>query len=296
MEKRLFPNGLNSNQIKVIAIIAMLFNHIYHVFMRSPYLDLFNTDSFTLNMLMSLMRISFRYIGSITFMLMIFMLVEGFEKTKNRIKYARRLFLFSVISFVPFSLFATSRFFDGNIRPFLSVERFFSMVQGRSFIDAVFIYMALPVFSVIFTLCCGFLMLMLIENAKNKIEEIGILLFFIIISYPSDWGGIGVMGIYVMHKLPRNNRALWGVIYFFIIAIINATIIDIYFSGWVNGIPEKIINYAVSYSLMLLCIPILDRYNEEKGKRDLKYTFYIFYPLHMMVLFFIYIFIFYFLV
>ena len=284
IEEKIFPKGLNSNQIKMIAIIAMLLNHIYHIFMRSPHIHIFNTDSLTL----ILLRILFRYVGAITFMLMIFMLVEGFEKTKNHAKYLQRLFLFFIVSFVPFSLFATSRFFDGNIRPFLSVERFFSTAQGNTFFDIAFIYMASPVFNVIFTLFCGFSMLMIIQNTKSRISEIGILLFFIVLSYPSDWGGIGVIGIYIMYKLPKHNRATWGVLGFFITATLNATMIDIYFLSSINRIPERIFNYAVTYSFMLFCIPILNRYNGEKGAYNLKYLFYIFYPVHMIVLFFAY--------
>ena len=271
---------MSSNQIKVIAIVAMFLNHIYHIFMRSPQSTV----------TMELMRLLFRHIGAITFMLMIFMIVEGFEKTKNRTKYTYRLFLFFIISFVPFSLFATSRFFDGTIRPFLSVERFLGMIYGASFIDTVFIYIGSSVFNVIFTLFCGFLMLMLIQNTKSKISEISILLFFVMVSFPSDWGGIGVIGIYIMYKLPKHNRPMWGVLWFFIISTINATIIDIYFFSSADRMLERIVNYAGIYSLMLVCIPILDRYNGERGTYNLKYLFYIFYPLHMLILFFIYVF------
>lgn len=56
----------------------------------------------------------FDIIGRIAFPIFIFLLVEGFFKTRNRWKYLGTLLLFGVISEVPFDMFTTGTFFEPN--------------------------------------------------------------------------------------------------------------------------------------------------------------------------------------
>lgn len=56
----------------------------------------------------------FDIIGRIAFPIFIFLLVEGFFKTRNRWKYLGTLLFFGVISEVPFDMFTTGTFFEPN--------------------------------------------------------------------------------------------------------------------------------------------------------------------------------------
>lgn len=83
-------NKLNSFHLKVIAIIAMLINHIGSGFRLFEYSE--SLFFFT------------EFIGKLTFPIMAFLLVEGFHYTKNVRKYAFRLTFFWIISIYPFHI------------------------------------------------------------------------------------------------------------------------------------------------------------------------------------------------
>lgn len=87
--------GLTSNQLKWIAIVCMLIDHIAWSFVA--------TDS-VLGQIM-------HTIGRVTAPIMCFLLVEGFYHTKNVNKYLLRLFIFALASWIPFSLFMAGRLF-----------------------------------------------------------------------------------------------------------------------------------------------------------------------------------------
>lgn len=76
--------GLNSFQLKCIAVITMIIDHTGAVLFP---------DNMTL-----------RYIGRIAFPIFCFLLVEGFFHTRDVRKYMLRLGMFAVISEIPYDL------------------------------------------------------------------------------------------------------------------------------------------------------------------------------------------------
>lgn len=79
---------LNRDQIKMLAVIAMTFNHIAHVLL-APGTVLFEV---------------FADIGYFTAMTMCFFLLEGYHYTRSKKAYAKRLLIFALVSEVPFLL------------------------------------------------------------------------------------------------------------------------------------------------------------------------------------------------
>ncbi len=82
---------LNRNQLKYLVIIAMLIDHLAWAFVPT---------STILGQVM-------HFIGRLTGPTMAFFLTEGYIHTSNRTKYALRLGVFALISWIPFSLFET---------------------------------------------------------------------------------------------------------------------------------------------------------------------------------------------
>ena len=76
--------GLNSNHLKLIAIIAMTIDHIADLIYPG-----FSSEPFS---------ILFHIIGRLTAPMMWFFICEGYYHTRNPKKYILRLFLFAVIS------------------------------------------------------------------------------------------------------------------------------------------------------------------------------------------------------
>lgn len=79
---------LNAFHLKLIAISAMLINHIGHTFEK--------------NWNPPIWAFSYLLIGLLTFPIMAYLIVDGFYYTRNRWKYVGRLALFSLLSFLPF--------------------------------------------------------------------------------------------------------------------------------------------------------------------------------------------------
>lgn len=74
--------------LKIIAIVAMLIDHIAAVFVNS------NTELYLI----------MRAIGRIAFPIFCFLIVEGYFHTRNVYKYMTRLAIFALISEIPFNL------------------------------------------------------------------------------------------------------------------------------------------------------------------------------------------------
>lgn len=90
--------GISGSTLKMIAMISMLVDHIA-ASLLTIQLQLHYSER--LYQIFRVMRYS---IGRLAFPIYCFLLVEGFGKTKNKRKYAGRLFLFALVSEVPFDL------------------------------------------------------------------------------------------------------------------------------------------------------------------------------------------------
>ena len=91
MDKRA-ETGITSNQLKLLACIFMLCDHVGFVLMNNNWI--------------------MRAVGRLAFPIFAFLLVEGYRHTSDIRKYFIRLFLFALISEVPFDLVTTGRLFD----------------------------------------------------------------------------------------------------------------------------------------------------------------------------------------
>ena len=97
--------GINSFQLKWIAVITMIIDHTGAV--------LFPDD------------MVFRYIGRIAFPIFCFLLVEGFFHTRDVRKYMLRLGLFALISEIPYDLA-----FRDTVLEFEHQNVFFALLLG----------------------------------------------------------------------------------------------------------------------------------------------------------------------
>lgn len=191
------------------------------------------------------------YIGRFAFTIFAFQISEGYIHTHNIRKYITRLFLFACISQIPFMLFYYSIF-----------DTYFAI-------------------NVIFTLLFG-LLTVLIYDKYNKILGVitGIMLGILAQLCHFDYGFYGVFIVFIFYIL-RNHKLYMSLL--FIISVI----IKYYANTIKFQLPISYIFWGNKFSLLMYStcfsiIPILF-YNGKKGK-DAKYLFYIFYPLHLLIL------------
>ena len=100
--------GIPGSTIKIIAVAAMLIDHISaalltRILIRNGMMGMgmdmtANRQWFAENGVLYAVMFLMRLIGRIGFPIFCFLLVEGFQKTRSRAKYAMRLGVFALIS------------------------------------------------------------------------------------------------------------------------------------------------------------------------------------------------------
>ena len=226
---------LNSNHLKMIAIIAMTIDHfadlIYPGFPANP------------------VAIFLHIVGRLTAPIMWFFICEGYHYTRDRKKYALRLFAFAIVSH-----FAYCFAFGINFIPFRT--GIFNQT------------------SVMYPLFVAVLVLWLqdAEGVKKRLKHI---IIFVLIwsAFPADWSCVAVLAILEMYKNRGNLKKqmlimmMWTIVY--------ATV-SFFFVNKVYGIIQPFV---------ILVYPLLKQYNGERGKAKwTKWLFYIYYPAHLVVI------------
>lgn len=231
--KQLWKQGLSGGALKIIALVTMIIDHATYMFVDSvDFRELY---------------LAGRGIGRLAFPIYCFLIVEGFYHTRNVKKYCFRLFLFALVSEVPFDLaFYGVPFYNGHENVF-------------------------------FTLFLGVVVMYLLQETRNASQE-----------RQNSWKilllSVGYFTVFLAAFLVRADYGMLGlmmIVWFYLfhgkkgsVSIANIT---------VNALMAQ----GVSIQLLGACsvIPIWF-YNGKKGI-SLKYFFYIIYPLHLLIFYFI---------
>lgn len=244
--------------LKLIAILSMTIDHIGAA-VGTTYTD---GKMYLSGIIPKNIYFICRVIGRIAFPIFCYLIVEGYHHTKNIRKYALRLFIFALISQVPFSLaFFKSPFeFETNVY---------------------------------FTLFFGLICVYLADYSKEKISKYketkdNKLFFSCIFAY------FAIIIIMVISILLHTDYSAYGImlILLFYYFQIDYPLSDkedlIKFIELFASI--AIFTYAFSSTIELFAlfalIPIAF-HNHKKGP-SLKYVFYAYYPVHLLLLYGIY--------
>lgn len=196
-------------------------------------------------------------IGRLTAPIMCYFIAEGYHHTSNLKRYTLRLGIFAIISHIPFYYFM-----NGQLPITLNNGIQFKLQT-----------------SVMYTLFLG-LMSLIVWNHEKLSKTIKIILIFglCIIATPGDWSFIAVLWI-LFFGINTNNfkKQIWN-----FIAIASPVIISpfLMFTSNNNNWYYQIFQIGI-----LLAIPILKQYNGKPGgSKNSKWIFYIFYPLHLLII------------
>jgi len=215
---------MNRNVLKIIAVVAMLIDHIGAYF----FPDI----------------LAFRIIGRIAFPIFAFFIAEGWKHTRSRKKYFLILCIFAIVSQVPYYFLKTS--FQLNI--------LFTFILSIGIIYFIERFKENSVSSMLGT--AGVFLLSLVGYILGII----------------DYGLFGVLIPVVFYFIYL--KWLKFVLVGTLLTLISLE--NIIFSGLTF---ENSIQLFSLFSLILLIL-----YNGEKGKINFKYFFYIFYPVHLAVI------------
>ena len=195
-----------------------------------------------------LARFSFlNLIGRIAFPIFAFQAVQGYLHTKNLKAHLLKLFLFACIAQIPFMLFLST------------------------FTTSIF------VLNIFFTFLLGMFALFLYDKTKYKIVGFLLVILVSIVGefLPVDYGAFGILLLFCFYFF-RNKK----------IPMTICTIL-LCFAKYVPNFlmtPSLFSHYLFCAIFTCCSLLFILAYNQKEGPKA-KYFFYIFYPLHLFLLF-----------
>lgn len=236
---------LNSNTLKLIAIVAMTIDHI--AWLVFPGYD------------NGLVPVLLHIIGRLTCPIMCYFIAEGYHYTKNINKYTLRLFVFSFISHFAY-IFASSSFIDP--------KSFIPFYYGDVFNQT----------SVMWPLAWGLVMLRVVNSERIKPSVKTVLVVLVcLITFPSDWSCIASLCILAIGTNTGNfkKQMLWMVFYVALYSAVYFFALDRLYG---------IIQMAVILAIPLIMIYNGQRGKNQRINKIVKWMFYIYYPLHLFII------------
>ena len=231
---------LSRDIIKYIAVLTMLLNHIANVFLEP--------DTVLSEIMVN--------IGYFTAFAMCSFLVEGYEYTKSKKKYAQRLLLFAAVSELPYCL----AFTKNGVIEFIGTN-------------------------MIFTLFICFCLIYVIKEMPDNGKKTILIVILVLLTAYGDWGLIAPLMVTLFLRGQRSETEMkksWcmTILFFGILSVIEKLGTAGLREGLLHGV-----NCMIAPSLSGICI--LYFYNGKKGMRGKafsKWFFYIFYPAHLLIL------------
>lgn len=241
--------GLDSNAIKLIAIIAMTIDHItWAAYPGYPH---------------EALPIILHIIGRLTCPIMCYCLAEGYHYTSNLNKYIARMFVFAIISHFAY-IYASNDFVDWkSFIPF-----YYGSVLNQT--------------SVMWSLAWGLVLLKIADSTRirNQALKIICILFVCIVAFPADWSCIAALCVMAMglNRGKFKTQMSMMVFYVFLYSLVYFFALD------------KV--YGLIQMGVVVSIPVIMLYNGKRGSNPvvnkwMKWMFYIYYPLHLLVIGFI---------
>lgn len=292
-------HGLSNFVLKIIALISMTFDHVGFMLM-----EIFKVEN------LQTLAYIFRAIGRISMPIFIFVLIEGLMHTKNIKKYLLRLGSEAFLIYIAITLIQV-----------LSNNTFNIMFSGNIFITlfvlALFYYLCfctkykflavLPVLYIILNLATKLLFIegyFTIHEVKGFIYFNGLFLQYDFLASFLFFGTLVSYKIYdnlINKRLSANEntiveykkttdyqRSKNSIVCILIAFLTLVCYVITYLPIYKNGL-DKLVDGALQ-SFMFISILALFFYNGRKGysNKVVQYGFYLYYPLHIVIIYLIF--------
>ena len=221
-----FKFSLNNNQLKIIAMISMVLDHVGLVFFSDFEI--------------------FRILGRLAFPIYAYMIAEGCTHTKNRKRYLGTILGMGILFQLVYTIFMRSLYQGILITFSLSIGLIYA-IEGLMK-NKKPLYKALMIAVIAFIVLFGVVYPIVFKDYGFAIDY-------------DIWGIILPVFIYFAPTKPLKLLFMFAVL---------ATM--------------PFFNLPRQW-FALLTIPLLALYNGERGKLNMKYFFYIFYPLHLVIIY-----------
>lgn len=195
--------------------------------------------------------IALHTIGRLTIPIMSYFIAEGYYRTGNTKRYAARLLIFAAISHAPYNLFINIAS-GGDLR------------------------LSLFPTSVMFSLLCGLILLLLWDKGKNPVFKLIGSIALVAVTAKADWQYFAPMWVlcFGMFHGQRTRQ-------FALFAALSLCLALSYIVTFVFWQP-----YVIPLAGLVLALPLIGLYNGERGRggKAAKWLFYWLYPIQFAVL------------
>ncbi len=236
---------MTTSMLKIIACILMLIDHIGAALFPEILI--------------------LRIIGRLSFPIFAYLIAIGYTKTNSFSKYLTRLFIFAAVSQLPFSLAFGETF---RIYSFSDFLMFF--VGGTN-----------PHLNIFFTLAIGLLAIRIWHRGESKPGKIMAILALGIAAeyFSTDYGmyGVVMMLAFYIYRESKIKTVISQIIVYILFDVSKILIILYQFPGTTINLVWFI------QGLSIFALGFILNYNHKKGK-NLKYFFYAFYPVHLLII------------
>lgn len=241
--------GISSSTLKLIAIVTMLIDHIGAVILEPLMMRGGNTGLTGYDPVLQEVDMVLRLvIGRVAFPIFCFMLVEGYLRTSNVYRYGLRLLVFALVSEFAFDLALSGLWLESGYQNVM-----FTLLIGLAVM-----------------ILCGKLETFKWNRFATIVAEAVVLMLGISAAevLRTDYGGYGVLCIAVLYFFRKDRK--WQ--------LVAGTVAFLAGDFLINGSLNEL--FAPLGFLAVAC------YDGRRGLK-LKYLFYVFYPAHLLVLYFV---------
>ena len=242
--------GLSQEGLKLLACIAMLIDHIGYALVYPMYqqVSILNGNAIGAARMLNTVYLFLRCIGRLSLPIFAFLLVEGFRHTRNRKKYALRLAIGAILSEIPYNL----------------------VVSG----SPVWRYQQ----SIMIALLLGFFALLAMERCRKLAWKPVVMIPFAILAEllgtDYGWGSVVLIVLFELsrHMYNRNLIRFCGMLVLF---------------HYMSSAMLQFGNFSIPMqALGALSILFIAAYDGRKvtGSKAIQWAFYLFYPVHLIVL------------
>lgn len=266
---------ISGSFLKICAIVIMFIDHLAAGLVLPSIIsgDMYNVlHSFGIDATLDLeIQIYFflRGVGRLAFPIFCYLLVEGFMHTRSKARYSITLAIFAFISEIPFDLaLITYKSYDT-----LDLKTIYTSYETQIWESQ----------NVYFTLALAVLAMWAADSILKKLKDINIYLAYAVSVIPfgliawlaycmnTDYDACGIIVIAVLYYFHNISILATLLAYIFLVLTMSTP---------VNGGMEE-------WSLPAFIL--INLYNGQRGfiKKNFKYFFYIFYPAHLLLIFFL---------
>lgn len=246
--------SFSNSCLKSIAYFTMFIDHFFGIVFIA-YINAKTAQGFSMEVEKDIYSLG-RAVGRISFVLFAYMMAEGFRHTRSIKKYLFRLGLFAVISEIPFDIAFYGKLF---------------------YIDKQNVY---------FTLFIGVAVLYFVKELQGHLllQLSSVLLGCVAAAFlKTDYMFMGVLLIVVFYVC---RRSFWYQFVAGSLTIYFGIVLVYIVRYWSRGYSiKRYLNLGLSELYGLFAFLFIYYYNGKKGRQLPKLCYYLFYPLHLLLLY-----------